>query len=254
MHNSYTTNNFNVRGNNFQTHLYRYDNPLLVAIGGYIYEMYAMIIANSFSRDEKGNEIINTYRIPLTGLQLEPWEAMDENVSDKQFIVFPADKQLTPKVFKNYIRYMREESDIKTGLKELKDNGLTVNIKDDVIKVEVIGFTEKVSLDTDWFYLILDVASDAWIKPDDMVDLCLLSQYLRKDIQFVASDEKDENDKKRADELTSLFERFKKYEFLTNGKVMNDGQYTYSNDLGRIVMTREEFLEKFPDSRKLITR
>lgn len=254
MHNNYTTNNFNVRGNNFQTHLYRYDNPLLVAIGGYIYEMYAMIIANSFSRNEKGKEIINTYRIPLTGLQLEPWEAMDINETETRFIVFPADKQLTPKVFKNYMKYMKEENDIETGLKELKDNGLTVNIKDDVIKVNVIGYTTYLSLNSDWFHFSLNVDSEAWIKPDDMVDICLLSEYLRKEMQFVASDEKDENDKKRAEELTNLFERFKKYEFLTNGKVMNDGQYTYSNDLGRIVMTREEFLEKFPDSRKLITR
>lgn len=246
MHNNYsTTNNFNYKGGNFHTNLVQYNNPKLVVLGGAIYEMHGMILANTLKTDPKGNEYIRTLRIPLVGPFMEPWEAREE---DDKFISLPQDKILTPVSFKQYINYMDDESDIESALAELNSWGFTHNIQVDTMTVKVGAYSDEANVFCDWFSINLDRKHESWLSPDDLNDLCLLQKYFDKQMKFVPNDEKDKMDLQVAEQLNKLMDAFYKHNFYSNGKIINDGTYSYGNDIGRMSMTREEYLEKFPDA------
>lgn len=246
--NSNMTNNYKMEGG-VSTQLVHYDKPLFVVLGSGIYEMNAMMIVVTAHRNDKGRDIINTYRIPLTGKDLEPWEARD---TDSLFIL-PEDKRLDSDCFRGYMIRMEDECDIEEAVSTLVEKNFVPVVEESEITVQVYYVNDLQNiggaLHSSWFNLHFSRTGDTWFKPRDIIGLCAVRQYLKKPFKFVPADPKLDNDCKLAENLTYLMEAFDKYGFYkANGKdVENDGTYTYSKDLGKIRMTREEFIEKFSD-------
>lgn len=246
MNNNYVTNNhFNTVGSHFQTQLIRYEKPLYVLVGGYIEEMYGMIIANVFEKNQKGGNNIRTLRIPLIGATMEPTDIHNEN--DK-IICLPQNKRMTPADFRDYIDYVNPEIDIFTGLTQLKDKGFIQDIESDTLTIKVSACNNAVGLNSDWFKLDMNRPNSSWLSPKELENLCYLQMFFKKKFVFIPFNKEDEEDRVVVKQLEQLMEAFHKHNFYTNGKIINDGTYSYGSDIGRMNMTREEYLHKFPDT------
>lgn len=250
-YNHYSTHNHYGNCNAFQTQLVRYDKPLHVVIDSDIYEMYGMLIASTCQQDKNGKDNIRTYRIPLTGLEMEPWHPIPMTDS---LIILPNNKQLTAKDFDKYIDYFRQNGDMDDAVDELVRKGFHAVCEEEKIKVKIYVDKKRVTLSSEWFDIEMELHEDKWCRPDDFLIVCSIAMFLKKELQFVPHDKDNEKEYTIAAELDRLMNVFNKNNFYSTGKVMNDGFYTYSQDLGRISMTRKEFMEKFPHATAMLEK
>lgn len=237
-----TNNNYYTKGNTFQTQIIRYDRPVYVVLGGYIEEMYAMVIANTYKVDKEGRESIVTYRIPLTGITMEAW---NPRKMDAKIVTLPSDKKITADAFKEYIEYIVSDISLDEGLTLLESKGFTVQAGDEPITVRVSAYENLTHLYSPWFNLTIGNSDKIWYSPNDVLDLCRISKFLKKTFKFVPEDNQIEYDRMGAMDLERLMTAFKRHGFYTNDKVTNDGTYTFGKDLGRIRMKREDFIKQF---------
>lgn len=247
-YNHYTTNNFDTNGIAVSTQLVRYDKPLYAVIGCGIAEVHGMIIAVTASRDGKGSETLNTYRIPLMGRELEPCEPRS---MDDELFILPEDKSVKNYTFKTYLNQLvpTNECSVEEAVEELQRYKFVPFIQDEGIVVEVCDYDNEIRAVSSWFDLPLKKEGKDWLKPSNLVGLCAIMKYLDKPMKFVPFHGDNEVESKLAAELARLVDAFSKYGFCKakTRNVENDGIYTYSRELGKIEMSREEFIRKFPD-------
>lgn len=247
-HNHYTTNNFGTNGIAVSTQLVRYDKPLYAVIGCGIAEVHGMIIAVTASRDGKGSEKLNTYRIPLMGRELEPCEPRS---MDDDLFILPENKSIKNYIFNTYLNQLVPTNECSTeeAVDELQRYKFVPFVQEDEIFVEVCDYDNEIRFVSSWFDLPLKKEGKDWLKPSNLVGLCAIKKYLGKPMKFVTFHENNGEESKLATELARLVDAFSKYGFCKakTKNVENDGIYTYSRELGKIEMSREEFIRKFPD-------
>ena len=134
------------------------------------------------------------------------------------------------------------------------DEELIREKSDAPIKVKIYVDKKRVTLSSEWFDIEMELHEDKWCRPDDFLIVCSIAMFLKKELQFVPHDKDNEKEYTIAAELDRLMNAFNKNNFYSTGKVMNDGFYTYSQDLGRISMTRKEFMEKFPHATAMLEK
>lgn len=246
-YNNYTTNHFNMscKGQSLNSHMVHYDKPLYVIFGGAIHEMHAMLITNTYRYDEKKGDIINTYRIPLTGPELEPWEPRD---MDGNLFVLPQDKQMHPADFRKYMNQMEGHSSVDEAIDELKRHQFIAIIPEKEVKFKVDAFNQNAEIESEWLHECIEMSEKGWIHPKDILPVFTMVGFLDKPACFVPYDTDDKDDISLTKEVKRMFDSFKDGLFMQYGKVFNDGTYTYTSDLGRIEMSHSEFLKKFPDA------
>lgn len=253
MHNNYnnTTNNFNMVSTGFQTQLVRFDKPELVLLDGSIKEIYGMILANTLDKDKNGSAVIRTYRIPLVDKFLQPSGVRD---ASDEFFSLPADRILIPKTFRQFLELALDSVCAGEALDDLRFWHFTHNIEQDSLTVRVSGGKDAARLSCDWFILVVQKAQPGWFTPVEVSELCDVQAYLGKPLKFVPASEKDQDDITAASQLNDIMDAFVKHNIYTNGRVMNDGVWSYSQDIGRMAMTRETYLSMFTDAYPLYTR
>ena len=250
MYNNYSTNNYNYNSANLNSHLVRYDQPVPVAIGCGIFDMHALIIVNTYDNDNEDENAVRTWRIPLTGPEMQPWTPYSEN---DNLLILPMDRHLTPRVFRVVMAHFMEHVSIEDAIEELDDKGFVADVRTDTIQVHVNSDKEKASISSSWFHMNVEHDKGGWFRPDDLEHLFLMAKYLKKPLVFMVSEVGNKHSNATlVNELTRLMVAYNKGELLASGKVCHDGTYCYSKDLGRVSMTHDEFIAKFPDAGKLV--
>jgi len=105
--NFHTTNchNVHVDGSTFRTNIVRFDQYQYALLGCNIVELHGLLFITAMKTDQNGKEYFITYRVPLVGAGLEPWEAHDET---NPIVILPHDKVLTPESLHEYIKKSEE--------------------------------------------------------------------------------------------------------------------------------------------------
>lgn len=256
MHNNYSTTNNYYSSMGVGTTVVRYENPRVGILNGLVYEFYGMLMVTTV-KEKENNEFpeVVTHRQPLIGQSYRPGMALGQ-YDDYWFYLFPEDRVLDEHHLKQAVSRCNEHD----TMHELMDSLATYGVKFQSDRQDIV-----VSLDFKEEYNTLFVTSDAFsftfdkvdrkkilnMSPADFYQLLELKRYMGVELVFVPLDEGD----KEVDDLIARLEKwlveFEKKGLLhdcNNVHVCNDGEYSYTEDFGRISMTREEFLQKFPDA------
>lgn len=250
MYNNYSTtnNNYHMNSPQLQTHFVQYEHPLLACIYGYLYEVHAMTIAHTARYDDKTNKtIIRTFRIPMVGPELMNFGPYDCDVTDEDFFFFPRGA-VKSETFRKFISNVKRHSSIEEGLQQLFRHNLSPAYNYNVLPVTVYRDDDTIGIYCDWFRQTVNSETSKPINPVDLISLCALADAFWSNFQFIPKDESDKSDVSAATELQRLIDIFRKDNLYCYNSVGYDGEYCYSDELGRIAMSREEFFNKFPDA------
>lgn len=246
--NFHTTNchNVHVDGSTFRTNIVRFDQFQYALLGCNIVELHGLLFITAMKTDQNGKEYFITYRVPLVGAGLEPWEAHDET---NPIVILPHDKVLIPESLYEYIKKSEENISLYEALSLLSQKGFSPNIdRKKELTVTVCALKTIASISCPWFRVHLDTQDNSWFNPLDILPVVNLFCFLFVPFNFVPANNSDPQDCALAEDLTRLMRAYSTNGFMRGGGVVNDGTYTYTRDLGRIPMTREEFCNKFPDA------
>ena len=250
MYNNYSTtnNNYLMNGQQFQTHFIQYDKPRLACIYGNIHEIHAMTIAHVARYDEKQRKsIVQTFRIPFVGPQMEDYGPYDNNVTSEDFFFFNQG-ELDEQSFYKFIDCVKQNNSIVDGIDELRRNRLRPFYYLDKLPVKVYRHNNTIGFYCDWFRLSIDTPKDKPLNPSELTSLWALADYFPSPMKFLPSDESDDSDKRLVGELQRLMDIFNRDNIYQYNSVAFDGEYCYSEELGKITMSREDFFKKFPSA------
>ena len=230
------------------SHLVMYDKPKVAVVNGFIERIFGML----FSQHIDGYGSIATNRTLLTGEELNPhWNTCsnDNDALDAvhYFNNFP---KLTMKDVRNVIRLTIGTRYLFESFDELVELGCIVPQREgDIITMSVGGSQKEYN-----FYCkeLGSISSQkCWI-PSSIEYLYSIQSFL--DRQIVLTRSKDsEIDQSTVDMMNELLKNQRDNKIFITGELsgtcyVNDGVHTYGTNGTKVAMTREEFIEKYPDS------
>ena len=246
-------NNSNVylQGPKFQSNVVLFEKPKFICLNGAVKQMHGISFIFEEKEDYSGKKRYNTVRIPLIGELLEPGASLESYNS----LLLPEEKIMTPDTFKKCLSDAEKMYEISYLLEELKEYGFTVEVTEEFLTIKIYIHDEVVVFSSPYLSLSMNAKDNGtYVSPVEFIDIIRIAVYLNKQLNFVSM---NGTDKENA--LVKELERMKQacleYGFMDsnvcNDDVYNDGTYSYTNNLGKIRMSREEFLAKFPDAYKL---
>ena len=250
--------NYNYTSPGVGTSVVKFDKPRLALVNGHIEEVYGILLITSYRNiKDKSTPEVETYRRPLVGETYKPTSLIHEN-GERAFILLPQDKQLDEKTLKPLVEAASTHSSVTCFLENCTDYGLKFTPSKLELKV-YIDYNEKwktLLLISEAFTLTYDNVDRNRLddmSPADFFELFDLKKFVKVPFVFESVLYPSEKDNSLASWLTRWMGRLEKGELLykeNNLNVCNDGEYTYTEDLGKIPMTTSEFQKKFPEFRQ----
>lgn len=260
MNNYYNTTNNYFTSPGIVTSTVIYDKQRLALLRGRIYSVGGMLLVTSFEnkKDDKGPSI-NTYRQLLLDDTLRPGGIIYPT-EEYCFMFLPEDGVLDEKTLKDIGQKVWSAGDNSMmGLvDEFNECGIRFQSQSKQMEVHLMFYEDGafLSISSDAFCLdIEDVDRDEIKKlsPADFLDVLELHNFTGLEFKFVSDNENDKDIEALAAQLNKWMAIHTEGGLLYDANELdncNDGEYTYTKSLGKIRMTREEFLEKFPDANK----
>lgn len=230
------------------SHLVRFDKPKTILTGGYVCKTYGMLISSIWDPEYKHHRTLRTI---LKGELMEPFSHLDSENADfiYEYENFPV---LTKKDILMSINYTQGERGVSETLYDLEKLGFHYEKEGEEIVAEITKSNNGWNVHNwDLFDITL---KGQWI-PSALEELCEIQSFLKCPITLVAG--KDEPiDEKDLELMNRILDNNFKYgiyidSFDPFNLYYNDGVYTYSKDGKEELMSRAEFLERFPDAYKI---
>ena len=239
--------NIYIQGPKFQSNIVLFEKPKFISLNGAIREMYGISFLFEEAKDYKGDKRYKTVRIPLIGELLEPGDELKPCNS----LSLPESKVMTPAGFKEYMNDVKRLYTISAGLNDMKKHGFSVDVKEDYINVNVTVYKNVVYFSSPYFAMEMNTQeNDSYVLPHDFIEIIQMAAFLDRQLKFIPHPE-TEKENPLFDELYRMMQACIEYGVMDNGEddsVYNDGTYSYTKNMGRIRMTREEYLKKFQDA------
>ena len=244
-------NEYHISGAGCQSNIVMFDRPKLVCIRGQFRNVYGISIITKVEKNCDDKDRFVSTRIPLVGELLQPVGTLTGSCE----FVIPEDKVLSPELFKRCIEASEHFYCIDATLDEMKDEAISVLQLEGEMTVNVCCYDDTVFAHNDYFNLKFEMYENgSYVAPNEFMNICRIVGFLGCKVKFVPVEETEENRR-----ITAEFERMmqtaEEFGIMDNNlsdTVYNDGEYSYSKGLGRVRMTREEYLAKFPDAFKLL--
>lgn len=257
MQNNYTTNNY-YQAAGVSSSLIHFEKPRLALVKGILYKLYGMLLITSIEKNKKnGGMEISTYRQPLAGENFNPIDIISE-YDDCSLIFLPENGIIDEKIMKTLFNQAKEQSNVFQLVDDLKKENVIFKPKSEQLAVELYYLPNKtLEVTSDAFGLYMENLEKEKMKdlsPSDFMELFVLGGYMKIKYVFQVDEKEDKEVKQVAGQLKNWFDIHEKIGILydnNNIYTCHDGEYIYTENLGKIRMTREEFLEKFPRAKKL---
>ena len=225
------------------SHLVKFDNPKIVFVGGFVFDMRAMLISSVY--DAKSN-INTTLRTILSGGTLEPaWHLdSDKDGSIYEFKHFP---ELTKEDIQMVIRGTNGIRPLADVFEELQSYGYRYAGQGEDLRFTVQDSYNKWSIRGE-MCTIANLES-GWI-PEALNELYSMQNFLKLRAVLVPSEYSGASEDTIKFMNQILENQFKNGIWCNclydERKALNDGVFTYYKTGISEPMSREEFLKKFP--------
>lgn len=232
------------------SHLVMFDKPKMGVIEGFVEEVYGMTISDYYCIDENGMESFNTVRTILIGEELKPSWSIDSFRDDTDIYFFKEFPKLSIKDIKNCLCSVKNVRSYSEMFDDLEEKGCYTDLEGKVLEATIYEKeTPKGVVHEIYIRGVHRVYIEAQWIPAKLEKMFSLQHYLKCRIHLKSKD----LNQATLDMMNELLENHAKNgikvaHYMKNEECVNDGVYTYHLNGLKEKMTREEFMNKYPDS------